>query len=127
VGDAGFAQIFDEFLWPLAERYCPQLLLVSAGYDAHWADPLAGIELSITGYAQMARSLKSLADILCEGRLVFTLEGGYNLDVLSLSVLNTFKALLGDGDIIDPLGPAQTPEQPIDDLLEHLKGVHRLL
>jgi len=127
VGDAGFSLIFEDFLWLLAERYRPQLILVSAGYDAHWADPLAGIQLSVTGYAQLARSLKSLAEALCDGRIVFTLEGGYNLDVLAYGVLNTFKVLLGDGEIVDPLGPAPRREQPVDDLVEHLKGVHRLV
>jgi len=127
VGDAGFSLIFEDFLWPLAERYRPQLILVSAGYDAHWADPLAGIELSIAGYAGLARSLHSLARALCDGRLVFTLEGGYNLDVLSCAVLNAFKVLLDDDEIADPLGPAQRPEKPVDDLVEHLKGVHRLV
>lgn len=127
VGDAGFALIFEDFLWPLAERYRPQLVLVSAGYDAHWADPLAGMALSITGYAQLARSLKSLAETLCGGKLVFTLEGGYNLDVLSYAVLNTFKVLLGDDEIVDPLGPSQRDERPVDELVERLKGLHGLV
>lgn len=127
VGDAGFTLIFEDFLWPLAERYHPQLVLVSAGYDAHWNDPLAGMQLSITGYAWLARSLKSLAETLCEGKLVFTLEGGYNLDVLSYAVLNTFKVLLGDDEIADPLGPSPRDERPVDELVEHLKGVHRLV
>jgi acetoin utilization deacetylase AcuC-like enzyme len=127
VGDAGFSLIFEEFLWPLAERYRPQLVLVSAGFDAHWADPLASIQLSITGYAQLARSLKSLAEALCDGKVVFTLEGGYNLDVLSYAVLDTFKAFLGDDEIVDPLGPAPRRERSVDDLVEHLKGVHRLV
>jgi acetoin utilization deacetylase AcuC-like enzyme len=126
VGDAGFALIFEDFLWPLAERYQPQLILVSAGYDAHWADPLAGIELSITGYAQLARSLKALAEALCDGKIVFTLEGGYNLDVLSYGVLNTFKVLLGDDEILDPLGPAQRGEQPVDKLVAQFKSAHAL-
>ena len=126
VGDAGYAFIFEGFLWPLAERFAPQLILVSAGYDAHWSDPLAGMTLSLAGYAHLARSLKSLAEALCGGKIVFTLEGGYNLDVLSCAVLNTFKVLLGDDEIVDPLGPAPRGERPVDDLVEHLKGVHGL-
>jgi acetoin utilization deacetylase AcuC-like enzyme len=127
VGDAGYNLIFEDFLWPLAECYCPQLVLVSAGYDAHWSDPLAGMTLSVTGYAQLARSLKSLAEALCSGKIVFTLEGGYNLDVLSYGVLNTFKALLGDDEIADPLGPSPRNERPVDDLVDHLKGLHGLV
>lgn len=127
VGDAGYSLIFEDLLWPLAERYCPQLVLISAGYDAHWSDPLAGMALSIAGYAGLARTLKSLAEALCGGKLVFTLEGGYDLNVLSYAVLNTFKVLLGDNEVVDPLGPSPRDERSVDDLVEHLKGVHGLV
>jgi len=127
VGDEGYGRIFDEFLYPLAERYRPQLILVSAGYDAHWADPLAAMQLSITGYANLARTLKAMADELCEGKLVFTLEGGYQLEVLAYAVLNTFHILLDEEEIEDPLGPAPRPERDVSDLLDQLKGLHRLV
>lgn len=127
VGDEGYERIFEELLYPLAERYRPQLILVSAGYDAHWADPLAAMQLSIAGYAKLARILKAMADELCAGRLVFTLEGGYHLEVLSYSVLNTLKVLLGDEEVDDPLGPSPRPERSIADFLDQLKGLHRLV
>jgi acetoin utilization deacetylase AcuC-like enzyme len=127
VGDKGFQRIFDELLYPLAERYQPQLILVSAGYDSHWDDPLAMMGLSIAGYTDLARTLKAMADDFCEGKVAFTLEGGYHLEVLSHSILNTLRVLLGDKDIVDPLGPSPRPERPIDDLLIHLKGLHRLV
>ena len=132
VGDEGYGRVFDEFLYPLAERYRPELILVSAGYDAHWADPLAAMQLSITGYAHLARALKAMADDLCQGKLVFTLEGGYKLEVLAYAVLNTFHALLGDGvtrdeEIHDPLGPAPRSERDVGDLVDQLKGLHRLV
>ncbi|MGQ9627263.1 MAG: histone deacetylase family protein [Anaerolineae bacterium] len=126
VGDEGYRRIFEEFLHPLAERYRPQLLLVSAGYDAHWDDPLAMMQLSITGYANLARILKEMAGELCQGRLVFALEGGYQLEVLSYAVLNTCRILLGEEEILDPLGPSPRPERPVDDLIIQLKGLHRL-
>jgi len=127
VGDEGYGYIFDEFLYPLAERYRPQLILVSAGYDAHWADPLAAMQLSITGYANLTRTLKTMADELCKGRLIFTLEGGYQLEVLAYAVLNTFHVLLGDEEIEDPLGPAPRSERDVGDLVDQLKGLHRLV
>ena len=127
VGDEGFERIFDEFLYPLAERYRPELILVSAGYDAHWADPLAAMQLSITGYAHLTRTLKTMSDELCQGRLVFTLEGGYQLEVLAYAVLNTFHVLLGDEEIEDPLGPASRLERDVSDLVDQLKGLHRLV
>ncbi len=129
VGDEGYKRIFDEFLYPLAERYRPQLILVSAGYDAHWDDPLAAIMLSVAGYARLARTLKDMADDLCGGQIVFTLEGGYNLEVLSHAVLATCRVLLGEGEeaVLDPFGSSPRPERPIDNLIVQLKGLHRLV
>ena len=126
VGDAGYGRIFDEVLAPLARRYQPQLILVSAGYDAHWADPLAGMLLSITGYAGLARRLKALADELCAGKIVFALEGGYHPQVLAYAVLDTFKVLLGDEEVEDPLGPSLQGEVSISDLLAEVKRAHNL-
>lgn len=128
VGDNGFARIFDEIVGPAAWRFQPQLILVSAGYDAHWDDPLASMQLSVRGYTAIAQALKNLAEELCHGRLVFTLEGGYHLEALAYSVLNTFAVLLGDPDwqLVDPLGPCPYQERPIDELLMRIKQVHHL-
>lgn len=130
VGDAGYQRVFDEVLFPLAERYCPQLVLVSAGYDAHWSDPLADEQLTLTGYAMLARTLIEMARTFCAGRIVFTLEGGYHLPALAHGVANTFRALLGDPAITDPLGVPHVSEYDLADLsayLDHLKGMHRLV
>ncbi|RLC55109.1 MAG: histone deacetylase [Chloroflexi bacterium] len=126
VGDAGFAQIYAELVWPLAERFRPNLMLVSAGYDAHWSDPLAQMNLSLTGYARLQRELVHMAGHLCDGRIVFTLEGGYQLDVLAHGVLNAFYAMLGEETITDPIGPSPHPEQSVDALITHLREVHGL-
>jgi acetoin utilization deacetylase AcuC-like enzyme len=126
VGDAGYAQIFVELVWPLAERFCPDLILVSAGYDAHWSDPLAQMTLSLTGYAWLGQELVRMAEQLCDGRIVFTLEGGYQLDVLACGVLNGFYAMRGEESIADPIGPSPYPERPVDALVARLKEVHSL-
>jgi acetoin utilization deacetylase AcuC-like enzyme len=126
VGDAGYAQIFAELVWPLAERFHPDLILVSAGYDAHWSDPLAQMTLSLTGYAGLGQELVHMAEQLCDGRIVFTLEGGYQLDVLACGVLNAFYAMRGEPSIADPLGPSPYPERPVDALVTRLKEVHGL-
>jgi acetoin utilization deacetylase AcuC-like enzyme len=128
VGDEGFARIMREVVAPAAWRFQPQLILVSAGYDAHWDDPLAYMQLSVGGYAAIARALKDLAGELCDGRLVFTLEGGYHLEALAFSILNTFAVLLGDEDwqLVDPLGPSRRDERPVDEVIGRLKQVHGL-
>lgn len=126
VGDEGFRQIFEEILVPIARRYRPDLILVSAGFDSHWADPLASMLLSIRGYTELARILKSLADELCQGRIVFALEGGYKLEVLSHCVLNIFYVLMGEEKVVDPLGLSTKPERSVRTLIQNLKELHKL-
>jgi acetoin utilization deacetylase AcuC-like enzyme len=126
VGDQGYAQVFSKLVWPLAERFGPDLLLVSAGYDGHWHDPLAHMNLSLAGYAHLQRELVEMANQLCEGRIVFALEGGYELDALAYGVSNAFYALLGEDTVVDPLGPAPGPERSLDTLIEDLQKLHHL-
>jgi acetoin utilization deacetylase AcuC-like enzyme len=126
VGDAGYAQIFAELVWPLTERFRPDLILVSAGYDAHWNDPLAQMNLSLSGYAWLGRELVNMAQQSCGGRIVFALEGGYQLDVLACGVLNAFYAMLGEDTIADPFGPSPYPERPVGDLIVRLRNLHNL-
>jgi acetoin utilization deacetylase AcuC-like enzyme len=126
VGDAGYARIFSELAWPLAERFRPDLILVSAGYDAHWNDPLAQMNLSLTGYARLQRELVRMAGQLCGGRIVFTLEGGYQPEVLACGVLNAFYAMMGEDTVADPCGPSPRPERPVDRVITRLKEAHGL-
>jgi acetoin utilization deacetylase AcuC-like enzyme len=128
VGDEGYTRIFNELLWPLAERFRPQIVLVSAGYDAHWRDPLAMMGLSVTGFISLSRHLVSLARALCGGRLVFALEGGYHLNALAYSVLASVRALAGDDrPIEDPWGKPTSEEPPLDNLMDNLKRLHGIL
>ena len=126
VGDNGYRAVFRSLLWPVARRFRPQLILVSAGFDAHWSDPLAAMLLSLTGYASLVRELYNIAQSLCEGRIVFALEGDYHLEVLAYSVLNTFYALLGDAKIIDPIGPSPAAEVSIEEMIQELHRFHGL-
>jgi len=128
-GDGEYLEVFEQIIVPAAKRFKPQLILVSAGYDAYWADPLALMEVSVTGFGQMARIIKGLADELCGGRLVFTLEGGYHLDALAASVKATFDVLLGNTATSDPLGgsPRSFGAANIDRLIAVVKEIHKLL
>ena len=124
VGDVGYDLFLQELIVPAAHQFQPDLILVSAGFDAHWQDPLAMAGLSLTGYGHMAQALVQLADELCQGRILFVLEGGYKLDVLTLGIANVFLALNGRDDIRDPIGPMRQAEQNVTDLLENLKRRH---
>jgi acetoin utilization deacetylase AcuC-like enzyme len=126
VGDEGYARLYAEVVWPAARRFSPQLIIVSAGFDAHWAEPLAGMNLSLAGYAHLTSALVAMANELCGGRIVFALEGGYNHDVLGNATLNACHALLGRDQVIDPLGRAGREEPSVERLLEEAKRIHRL-
>lgn len=127
VGDAGYATIFEQLLVPAARLFRPELILVSAGYDGHWLDPLANMHLSITGYTRLLKILMELADELCEGKLVVALEGGYHLGALSHSVLSAVRLLShSHQEPSDPFGPAPGSERDIATLLEKLRRIHRI-
>lgn len=78
--------IYNTELFPKLEEFAPQMILISAGFDAHEADPLANLNFSTDEFAQITRALKTLAGRLCKGRIVSTLEGGYDLDALAEAV-----------------------------------------
>ncbi|MBI5670713.1 MAG: histone deacetylase [Chloroflexi bacterium] len=127
-GDKNYAALFERVVWPAAHRFQPELIIVSAGFDAHWADPLAGIRLSLTGYSHLTHELIRMAEQLCGGKIVFALEGGYNLTALAHGVRNIAHALLGDDEVSDPIGlPRDTsPEPDISPLLHILQTLHGL-
>jgi len=87
-GHTTYLGAFQEYVLPALENYNPDLILVSAGFDAHKLDPLAGMALTDDTYQWLGATLKQSANTLCDGRLLSVLEGGYNLDVLGGSVLS---------------------------------------
>ena len=127
-GDDEYLAVFEQIIGPVVRRFQPQLVMVSAGYDLHWADGLALMEVTTTGIARMANIIRGLAEELCQGHLVICLEGGYHLQALAGSVKATFDALIGDTDIDDPLGqsPRRSEAPSIDALLKAIKEIHAL-
>ncbi|MBM4359276.1 MAG: histone deacetylase [Deltaproteobacteria bacterium] len=102
LGDADYLHALRSIVVPIADVFRPDLVLVSAGFDAHDADPLAGMRLSEQGYARMTRVLKDLARRHAAGRLVMLLEGGYDLDAMPRSLRAAVAALLA-GEPVDEL------------------------
>jgi len=126
-GDAGYAQAFEKIVEPALRRFQPELILVSVGYDGHWAERLFRVAmlLSLGGYRRMMDSLVGLAREFCGGRLVLTLEGGYDPRVLAYGVAGAFQAMLSL-PLEDPLGPASQAEIPVGEYLEGIAREHRL-
>lgn len=79
VRDTEYGIIFEKILKPIALEYRPQLILVSAGFDIHYNDPLGGMEVTEKGFARMTQILMEIAEATAQGKLVLTLEGGYNV------------------------------------------------
>jgi acetoin utilization deacetylase AcuC-like enzyme len=107
-GDAEYAAAFDEIIVPALVAFKPDLVLVSAGYDAYSEDPLAGMQVSAAGYRRMAASVRQVAELTCGGRVVAVLEGGYDLDGLTACVAETFDVLAAvhAPDVAPAPGPA---------------------
>ena len=127
-GDNEYKRAYEEILVPVARRFKPQLILVSAGYDNHWADPLSMMQLTVDGFAGIVTTIKSLADELCQGKLLISLEGGYHLKALSCSIRATLEVLLGRARSPDPLGEPRGGMTPynIDFVFEHVAARHGL-
>ena len=122
-GDKAYRQVLDELILPLAERYEPQLVLVSAGFDAHWLDHSSVLGLSVQGYYDVISAIHDLATRFCEGRLVLQLEGGYNRLSLHACAAAALRALRREPAGSDPLGPCPDPPVAgVEGILMHLKG-----
>ena len=101
-GDAEYLRIFDELIMPIGRAFKPQFILVSAGFDCHWRDPLGEMQVTESGFAQMMRRIKRLAAECCGGKIVAALEGGYNLEAIANS----------GAAVIDEMG--REPDEPIE-------------
>jgi acetoin utilization deacetylase AcuC-like enzyme len=81
-GDDEWKRAFDAPILPAIEAFCPQFVLISAGFDAHRLDPIAPLELETEVFGWMTDQLTAVANRHCGGRLVSVLEGGYHLGAL---------------------------------------------
>ena len=80
---------------PAVRQFNPELIIISAGFDAHRLDPLAGLSLEDDDFGWITRELMRIADAACEGRIVSILEGGYSLDGLATGTAAHVRALMG--------------------------------
>ncbi|CAG9460767.1 unnamed protein product [Pedinophyceae sp. YPF-701] len=127
-GNVAARTAFDQIVGPAAERFKPDIILVSAGYDAHWNDPLAGLQFTHGTYHYLTKQIRALAERLCGGRVVFLLEGGYNLEALAGSVSGSFAALLGGEEPDDPGSDAlyEEPETRWRKAVSDVRAIHEL-
>jgi acetoin utilization deacetylase AcuC-like enzyme len=105
VDDRLYQEGFDKIAVPIIQQYKPQFILVSAGFDGHYSDPVAQLSLSAQSYSKVLSKILSLAARLCEGKVVVTLEGGYSLSFLGKMVTSTIANMAGITYTVRDKGP----------------------
>ncbi|HEY8120911.1 MAG TPA: histone deacetylase [Myxococcota bacterium] len=123
-GDEEYLAVFTRVLAPIARGFAPDLIILSAGFDAHRDDPLASMELSEAGYYGMAAGVRALADELCGGRLSCVLEGGYAASGLREGVGALVDALTAPTLEAPPAAPLES-ESRAARLVERAARIHR--
>ncbi|RPI21667.1 MAG: histone deacetylase, partial [Acidobacteria bacterium] len=119
-GDSFFVPLYRALVVPVLRQFNPDLVLVSAGYDTHASDPLAGMKMTADGFGAIAALLTGLAKELCQGRILFLLEGGYDLEGLSEGVVATIDAAVGARDF-----SAQAAQGPSREFEAYREGAIR--
>ncbi len=122
MGDEDYLYVFKDVLVPVTEAYLPDFILVSAGFDAYYNDPLGGMEVSEAGFAAMSRMLVDLAEKHCGGKILFVLEGGYDLKGLASSVQAVIMELKGQ-----TIYPREKKGEPSESVVQMTSIVKRLL
>lgn len=101
-GDRGYCAAFEQLVIPIGLRYRPQLIIISAGQDANWLDPLAQMMVTMSGFRKISELMLALAQEVCEGRLLMLQEGGYSVAYVPYCTAAAVEPLLGlDLGIVD--------------------------
>jgi acetoin utilization deacetylase AcuC-like enzyme len=120
--DSDYLYIFEKLLSPIAEKFQPDFILVSAGFDIYEGDPLGGMQITAEGFGALANALMRLAGKHCKDRILFALEGGYNLQGLSAGSKKVLLQLSGQKESsgIQP-GASQAAQRELQPIFENLK------
>jgi acetoin utilization deacetylase AcuC-like enzyme len=104
--DDDYRLVFDEVVLPVLRQFAPELLIVSAGFDAHERDPLGGMRVTTPAFGAMTMALRAVAEEYCHGRIVCVTEGGYDLHALAASIDAVVQTLSDAAS--DPRWPSST-------------------
>jgi len=122
-GDAEYVAIYDQILKPIARQFNPHFVLCSVGFDIYIHDPLGGMSVSPDGFAGLTQVLMDIARESCDGKLVLTFEGGYNLDGLRDSAKAVLKELRGESTIGDRDWSGQEDQRKLAPVLEKARSI----
>jgi acetoin utilization deacetylase AcuC-like enzyme len=123
-GDQAFARLTEQIIEPMVVSFNPEMILVSAGFDAHWSDPITSLGLSSAGFFQISKRLVELAEEHCGGKIVFVLEGGYDPANVANGAGAVFAALAGTDQEFDAGDPNPRGEPEIESRLEEIRRWH---
>ena len=123
-GDGEFLEIFEKILKPIALEFKPELILVSAGIDIYMNDPLGGMRVTPKGFAGLTRSIMDISNECCDGKMVITLEGGYDLPGLRDSVKEILKEMAGLAVTDKASIIARAEQGMLDRLIKNVAQVH---
>ena len=115
--DGVIMTFFDEIISPVLHEFKPEFILISAGFDTHWTDRLTGMGWTFQAPAYYLKRIKTLADKFANGRVLITLEGGYEVDKQARAVYNCLKVLNNDNDLIEG-----KPRESGKDLLNYINN-----
>ncbi len=130
-GDADLEAVFTRLLVPIAGAFAPELVLVSAGFDAHARDPLGGFAMTERGFGRLCEIVAVIADQHAAGRMVLVLEGGYDVDALAGSVAACVEVMGGEGSQLAALSSrpegnsGDRPSPLVASVIERVAAAHR--
>ncbi len=122
-GDACFEQISAQLIAPMVKSFHPDMILVSAGFDAHWDDPLTMLGVSSEGFYGISKYLVEMAGEICKGKIVFVLEGGYSPRNVANGASAVFAALTGKA-FADAGDAYRGAEPEIGKMIESIRAWH---
>ncbi len=120
-GDAEYLAVYEKILRPVALEYKPELVLVSAGFDPYVKDPLGGMQVTGEGFGALAGIVRDIAEKTCGGKVLLTLEGGYNPEGLREGVRAVLNTFLGKASPLTTNAPSKAADQVIDRIV----AIHR--
>ena len=120
MSDVEYTQVYREIIGPVGREFRPQMVLVSAGFDAHHQDPLGGMRLTSNGYASLVKEILAIANESCGGKVVFSLEVGYHLTGLEESIVSVLEVMTGQSAGPDGI----SSESVVSELVDSVSQVH---
>lgn len=125
-GDQTYTRVADEIFKPVVESFKPEMIFVSAGFDAHWNDPITTLGLSTSGFYMISKRLVELAEQYCNGKIVFVLEGGYDPNNVANGAAAVFSALTNSKSGKEANDPSPYPDPDHGSRIAEIQKWHNL-